>query len=159
MTDPVRTAIVAILSTIPAIGRVHAYERRVDQKNLAEHYGYNGQLRGWFVRRAGIQERLLSPPYAPGPRLEITTWLIRGYLALADAEATELAFDELIEAIRDAFRADDTLGGVVETCRHEEEIGIQLDQAGPVSLTGMLCHSAQLRLTTVRPFLPPENPA
>jgi len=154
MTDPIRTAIVAKLNTVTDIGRVHAYERYANQlADLAALYAWNpgggpAQLRGWFVRRVKVHESM--PTLATYS--ETITWRIRGYMALSDAAASELAFDDLINAIRDAFRADDTLGGVVDSCRFDREAGIQMDDAGPVLFANVLCHSAQLTLTTRRYF-------
>lgn len=147
MSDPVRDAIVSILSAIPDIGRVHAFERYANQfGDMSDLYLYNGQLRGWFVRRAAIKENMigLSPH-------ETITWVIRGYMALSDERQSELEFDGLIDLIRDAFRLNYRLNGTVVTTRLDEEGGIQLDDSGPVmSAGGTLWHSAMLRLMTIR---------
>ncbi|HYE35503.1 hypothetical protein [Methylocaldum sp.] len=154
MADAIRTAIVAKLNSVADIGRVHAYERYANQMaDLSALYAWDAgsgqkQLRGWFARRVGIQE---SKPSEPTFR-ETITWQIRGYLALSDAAASELAFDDLIDAIRAAFRADDTLGGAVATCWIDDEAGIQSDDAGPVLFANVLCHSARLILKTRRYF-------
>lgn len=146
MSDPIRDAIVATLQSVPDIGRVHAYARNVNTAaDVQAHYGYNGQLRGWFVRRMKIEEVVVGQ--APRERIE---WLIRGYLALKDASATEPTFDLLIDRIREVFRAEYRLQGSVVTTRTEEEGGIQLEDAGPTLLAGVLCHSAMLRLVTIR---------
>lgn len=150
----IRNAIVAKLNTVANIGRVHAYERYANQlADLSALYAWNpgggpAQLRGWFVRRIGIRE---THPSESLFREDIT-WQIRGYMALSDAAESELSFDALIDAIRAAFRADDTLGGAVDTCWINEEVGIQLDDAGPVLFANVLCHSARLTLMTRRHF-------
>lgn len=154
MTAPIRNAIVAKLNTVANIGRVHAYERYANQMaDLSTLYAWDigggqKQIRGWFVRRVGIRE---SKPSESLFREDIS-WQIRGYMALSDAAASELAFDDLIDAIRTAFRADDTLGGAVDTCWIHEEAGIQMDDAGPVLFANLLCHSARLILKTRRHF-------
>lgn len=154
MTASIRTAIVARLNTVPGIGRVHAYERYANQLgDLAALYAWDAgggqkQLRGWFVRRVGIRE---SHPSESLFREDIA-WQIRGYMALSDAAESELAFDGLIDAIRAAFRTDDTLGGAVDTCWINEEVGIQMEDAGPVLFANVLCHSARLILKTRRHF-------
>ena len=82
--------------------------------------------------------------------MERHTWQCRGYMALADGQASELAFDDLIEAFRDAVRADPTLGGVCEQNPQGDdgEDGVQVTDAGPVMFCGVLCHSAVLQLQT-----------
>lgn len=147
----IRAAIVARLNSVPQIGVVHAYERySADLAKLKAFYGYNGSIRGWFVRRPVLAEsgNLLSHT------VEQTRWHIRGVMALDDAAQTELTFDNLIESVRDAFAQDETLGGVVAQCsspgNDDGESGIQLDDAGPVMFGGVLCHSCRLGLLTVR---------
>lgn len=149
----IRAAIVAKLETVPGIGRVHGYERFADRKSeLADLYVAGGQLLGWNVRRIATAET--SP--AIGRTVVTHRWRIRGFMALADEAASEIAFDTLIEAIGDAFRDDDTLGGTVATCIVEEgsapQAGIQVEDSGPVDFAGVLCHAAQLSLAT-RHFL------
>ena len=57
--------------------------------------------------------------------------------------------DRLIEAVRVAFRHDETLGGVVETTMSDGRAGPQLDDSGPAMFAGVLCHHARLTLSTV----------
>ncbi|WP_153117371.1 hypothetical protein [Rhodocyclus tenuis] len=148
----VREAIAVLLRGIPDIGRVHDYERYAksldELKSLyvAEISGAP-QLRGWFVRRTGATE---SEPFV-GRRDVRHAWEIRGYMALADAMASEKAFDELIEEVRDGFRADNTLGGVVTSVAPDGE-QIALVESGPVLFAGVLCHGGRLRFTTQSVF-------
>jgi hypothetical protein len=143
-TADIREAIAQSLETIPDIGVVHRYERYANQQGaIAQLYQWGNQLRGWHIRRVALTER--QPDEAP----DVTTeWEIRGYMALADAGASELAFDDLIDAIRAKFRADLTIGGTVATTQAEGITGIQLRDSGPVLFGGMLCHKAVLRLVT-----------
>lgn len=150
----IRAAIVARMNTVANIGAVFDYQRyepRVDA--LASMYrvtiggqaGGQAQIRGWFVSRVSTEEQ--SP--AVGRWQTLHTWRIRGYMSLDDATASEKTFDGLIEALRDAFRADDTLGGVVaSTVVPGGEAGLQLTEQAPVIFAGVLCHSADLRLVT-----------
>jgi hypothetical protein len=77
-------------------------------------------------------------------------------MSLDDAAASELVFDDLIESIRDAFAADETLGGTVAQCAVPDdgsgngESGIQLDDTGPAMFAGVLCHVCRLGLNTIR---------
>ncbi|MBX9831654.1 MAG: hypothetical protein K2X78_01230 [Burkholderiaceae bacterium] len=147
-----RAAIVAALSSVPNIGVVHDRERYAkDNAKFAQHYlftpaGGQQQLRGWWVRRAETEER--SDTYGSGTTTNVHTWHIRGYLGFNDEAASELAFDELIEAFRAVVRDDPTLGGACEQPPEEETDGVQLMDAGPVMFAGVLCHSALLQLKT-----------
>lgn len=149
MIATIRAAIVATLTAIPDIGVVHSHERYAKaEKDFRELYLAGERILGWNVRRTATRERVTDRD-DPDVRMEEHTWTLRGYMSLADAEASELAFDALIESVRAAFRADDTLGGTVYTCVTDEAAGIQVVDSGPVMLSGVLCHSARLTLTTV----------
>jgi len=72
-------------------------------------------------------------------------------MSLDDADSTELTFDTLIESIRDAFRDDDSLGGLIFSTvidNKSNQAGVQVDETAPVLFAGVLCHSARLSLTT-----------
>lgn len=143
-----RTALVALLNGVANIGRVHAYQRyaraEADFAALYLHTLPDGakQLRGWQVSNVEIEEKTLGV----GRVVVRYGWRMRGYMALADAQATELAFDSLVEDVRAAYRADPTLGGAAEV--DDELDGIQKLDAGPVLFCGVLCHSALLGVKT-----------
>lgn len=143
----IRDAIVAKLNGIADIGVVHDYERYATAKaDMRALYEYNGQIRGWFVRRIRSREQM------PDNRLGKTNidhdWLIRGYMSLADADASEKVFDGLVESIQDAFRTDETLGDVVSTTFFQDQAGIQVLDLNPLLFAGVLCHGARLGLRT-----------
>lgn len=148
----VRSAIVTRLSSVADIGVVHAYERYANDlarmKALYWSASHNA-VRGWYVRRPATAET----GNVQGRTVEQIRWRIVGLMALDDAAASEQTFDELIEAVRDAFAADETLGGTVDQCTNpdgEGESCIQLDDSGPVMFGGVLCHACRLSLTSVR---------
>lgn len=151
----IRSAIVAVLNGVPNIGVVHNRERHAaDQAKLKALY-YDariGQIRGWFVRRLTTQET----GQLRTDTVEHIRWRIVGVMAFDDASESELTFDALIESVRDAFRADDTLDGTVDQCSVPVDGGgagesaIQLDDSGPVMFGGVLCHSARLGINTIR---------
>lgn len=148
-TAGARTAIVATLQAVPDIGRVHAWERyAARQEGLRALYVYSTpegeQLRGWFVRRLANRRTRNGA----GRVRVTTTWQLRGLMAVQDEAASELAFDALIDAIGSAFEADLTLGGTVESTLFEREVGAQLTASGPVMFAGVLCHMADITLTT-----------
>lgn len=143
----IRDAIKTKMLTAAGIGPVHTYERYADSlAKLKPLYVTGGKLNGWHIRLIRSQRQSLFMG-----RLQIThTWQIRGYMSLDDDAASELAFDVLVEALQNAFAADETLGGVVaQTVLEEDAIaGLQRDNAVPVMFCGVLCHSAELRLLT-----------
>lgn len=148
--DVVRDAIITQLSGVPNIGKVHPYERfATNAKAFRELYVENDKLLGWYVRRIGTREISVGE----GVNHIIVRWRITGLMAIDDVSQSELTFDNLIEDSRDQFRADRTLGGSVIDSRDlsqagASEIGLQLEDSGPVTFCGVLCHSAKLGLVT-----------
>jgi hypothetical protein len=149
----IRTAIVAQMTAVADIGQVHDRERYVaDDAKFKTAYLFtlpdaSKQIRGWWLRRVRTLERSVST----GTVMNEHTWQWRGYMAFNDQAATELTFDDLIEAYRNAFRVDPTLGGVCEQNPMDigaGEDGVQVVDAGPVMFCGVLCHSAVLQLKT-----------
>lgn len=144
----IRTALAALISDIPNIGRVHAFERyAVQSAQLVELYvaeiDGEAQLRGWYIRRVKtVEERQGKHAW-----MDTHTWMVRGFMALSDADQSELVFDGLIEAVRDALRA--YLAGLgAPTLELGEEQGPQVAQSGPVMFAGKLCHSVTITLRT-----------
>lgn len=143
----IRTAIAAKISTVANVGKVHEYERFAKgEKDFRILYEHQGQIRGWNIRRLSRGEK--------SPALNVSgitnKWRISGFMSLEDATGSELTFDGLTEAMIDAFRADETLGGLVfgTTPDGQETVGIQVEDSGPVMFAGVLCHSARLILYT-----------
>jgi len=150
----IRAAIVALHRAVPDVGIVHDRERylRTEEK-FRELYLFTPaapaprQVRGWWWRRAATDERTVTIATS----LAAHTWQCRGYMAFNDEAGSELVFDALIEALRDAVRADPTLGGVCAQNPHDDgdgTDGVQVVDAGPVTFCGVLCHSAVLQLRT-----------
>jgi hypothetical protein len=149
----VRLAIVARLRSVPDIGIVHDRERNASDMNRLKALYLSpdhNQVRGWYVRRVATVEsgNLLSRT------VEQARWRIVGVMGFDDAASSELVFDALVDAVRNAFARDETLGGTVDQCSDPENgdgpTGLQLDDAGPVMFGGVLCHACRLSLTTVR---------
>lgn len=143
----IRAAIKAKLEAVATIGTVHDYERF--SKRDAEFqalYKTSNTIKGWNIRRVSTREARL----AVGRYQVFHRWRIRGYMALDDSAASEKTFDTLIEAVKDAFRADETLSGLVkDLLESEQQFGIQVEDSGPVMFAGVLCHGARLGLTTM----------
>lgn len=142
MSLAIRNAIVARLASVPGIGQVHAFERfAANDKGFRALYARDAAVLGWHVRRVGRREFCEF-------NLVDTDWEIRGFAGLYDAEESELAFDALLDAIFDAWRADPTLGGVVFYPKDDAPMVPTLADSGPVMFAGVLCHAARLTITT-----------
>lgn len=141
----IRDAIKTTMNGVAGIGIVHGYERySKEQADFQTLFVTAAVLKGWTIRRTAKRE--ISP--ARGRNNIENIWAIRGFMGFDDANASEQAFDDLIEDIGDAFRADETLGAVVSSTVVDGLAGIQLESSEPVMFAGVLCHSARLRLGT-----------
>lgn len=152
--DDIRTALVALVAAVPDAGIVHPYQRyAASLPALKELYvsdiGGGPKLRGWYVSRIAVRESSV----APGCHEVVNDWLIRGYMALEDVTGSEIVFDNLVEAIRDRLRGDDTLGLFGTTVfENEETSGAQAPEIGPVMFAGVLCHAARIAISTCTHF-------
>lgn len=144
-----RAALVALIAAVPNVGLVHDHEPYAKtEQAFRTLYGWTTpsgavQVRGWHLRRTGTRERELGV----GRTFNAHTWQLRGFMALDEATGSELVFDELIEAIRAAYRADPTLGGAADLSP-ADGAGVDVTDSRPVVFSGALCHSAVLQLTT-----------
>lgn len=149
-TTATRAAIVAALRAVPGIGAVHDHEPYANQNTTLRalyvvQTDDGEQLRGWYVRRVSFR---VVRNGGGRPRV-FTTWQIRGFMALSEEAGSELAFDALVDAVRGAFDADPSMGGaVLSTLSADGEVGAQLSASGPVMFAGVLCHAADMTLTT-----------
>jgi len=138
----IRAQIYSILGGVTNIGKVYDYERWADDWeafiNLFKTMiSSKAQIRGWEIRRRA------APSVYDSNAEEVIThqYILKGYLAVEDASSTEKTFNNLIEAIRTAFRFNFTLSGLCE-------------MAGPISAEiieermfgSVLCHYCELSL-------------
>ncbi|MDP3329417.1 hypothetical protein [Parvibaculum sp.] len=147
----IREAIAARLETVPAIGRVHRFERYAMNEGpfrtfYAWESGGTTHIRGWYVRRIGFRRR----PHLNSTVLVTTEWRIAGFLAVVDEAESEIVMDALVDAATAAFALDLTLGGLLnpEPAQAGAERGLQLLESRPYMLANVLCHGVQLGLTT-----------
>lgn len=143
----IRDAIKAKIQTVANTGIVNRYERYAPREaDFKTMFVSAGQVRGWTIRH--VSQRNLRP-YG-GRRIIDHRWSIRAYMALDDSTESEVAFDTLMEAVIDAFDADESLGGLIDTSIDEatSEGGLQLEDSGPVMFAGVLCHGARFRFFT-----------
>lgn len=142
----IREAIAAKIEGVADAGIVQRHERWAQrQDKFRARYEQDSKIKGWFVRRIRRRARVLT--YAVNEVQH--SWVIRGFRSFNDESASEIEFDRLIENIVEAFRADDTLGGTVITCTTPQAAGLQLNESAPVMFAGVLCHGAELELTTI----------
>lgn len=149
----IRTAVVAKAAAVPGMGLVHDRERYAkSEKDFRDQYLYERgdgktEVRGWSIKRVSTRELTAGL----GRGIDEHTWQLRGYRAFNDEEASSTDFDEVIEAFRDAVRADPTFGGVC-TSQWSMEDGeselVEVLDSGPVIFCDVLCHSALLQLRT-----------
>lgn len=144
----IRALIAARLEAIESVGVVHQYERwlkrREDLKALyVGTIGGNERLFGWFIRRVGGSSQRGHTLCAA----RFDAWEIRGFMALDDADESEMIFDDVIDAIISDFHETRPLGNGVRVM-DENEQACRLVQSQPVMFAGVLCHSATLALNT-----------
>lgn len=136
----IRQQIYTILSGVPGVGKVYDYERwSVDWTKFVTLFqdSASGRILGWEMSRVAVESQFLSRVEE-----EVThRFVIKGYLGLKDADATEKLFNGLIEAIRAAFRGNVTLNGVAELATPLTAPIIDVRTFGSV-----LCHYAELHL-------------
>ncbi len=139
----IRTQIYTILSGVNDIGKVYDYERwSADWTTFINIFkttiGGVDQVRGWEIGRRSCSENMLTLGEVDRPH----NFIIRGYMGVSDAAATEKTFNTLIEAIAAAFRTNLTLNGAAFL--GHDYLQIELIEARMFG--GVLCHYAELGL-------------
>lgn len=148
----IRQAIFERLNTVKNVGKVQLYQRYAKRNSqLKEFYGwtnptndsekYEGEIRGWFIRRNSFRQDRQANCYE-----RTSVWQIEGFMSLDDETMSELQFDKVVDAIESAFRTDATLNGVIEGIGDTNEQGLQLIDSGPYMFSGVLCHGAKFQL-------------
>jgi hypothetical protein len=146
----IRTQIEAILKAADPGSKVYAYRRWITQPDalIAELQPVSGgPVRVWMFWVESIAEALdtytqTNQDYVIG---------FRFYRSLVDADQSEILVADLLQTVRAAFRANETLNGsaftIIPTAGSMKgAVGLQLDGLEMVTLGGVLCHEARLRL-------------
>lgn len=135
----IRNEIKLILSGVSGVGtKVHDYERYA--KTWEEYLAFfktDGLIKGWTITRTATPELKSTTT----TNMRTHTFLIRGYFSLDDSAATEITFQNIIEAIATAFRIKPTLNDKAFDCDP-----LQVDIVGNVMFGSVLCHFCELRL-------------
>ncbi len=142
----IRAAVKTKIETVANVGRVWPYEPHVAQDaDIPAYFVPVGlaEIRAWTITRESTAET----DTAPGNTcVNFATHLvvIRHWQALGAHAATEEAFQDRLEAVRDVFRAEQTtLFGLASVFRVGPP-SVRVVEAR--TLLGILCHYAELTL-------------
>lgn len=135
----IRTAIAGILSGVSGVGIVYEYERFASSWTdfLSLFKTTAGKINGWSITRRRTPadwdvRRVADRAHA---------FVLRGVYGLKDADASELDFQDQVEAVVAAFAADRKLGNTVYDCSP-----VSVDVFEPRVFGTVLCHYAELSL-------------
>jgi len=143
----IRAQIYSILSSVTDVGKVYDYERwAADWTTFVNLFkstiGGVDQIRGWEIGRRSVKEQRITLGIASSGNEKVHGFLIRGYMRVNDAEASEKIFNALIEEIATAFRSNKKLN---DTARDHDFIQAEIIEFRLFG--GVLCHYAELSLT------------
>ncbi len=139
----IRAQIKAVLQGVTDIGQVHDYDRwEIDWGDFLTLFkstiSGTDQIRGWTIH---CQSDGLSYPGTNNVGQFEHLFLLRGYLGLKDATATEKAFDDLVESVQKAFLGNYTLNGSAMNAEPLQVIVKEIRQ-----LSDVLVHYAEIQL-------------
>ena len=160
-------AIADELRQVPGIGQVHEFQRYAH--DLAKYLGFfktegsggKDRILGWMVTRESASEGLGSAAAAApgsfvpaGTNRRVHTFLLFGVMGLEDGTATELEFQDLIEAVCDHFRDNNVLQlldteGKRRVATLERLQPPQLDAVDVRQFGAALCHAAEIRIQAI----------
>jgi hypothetical protein len=146
----IREQIKTILAGVPGIGVVHDYDRLTTDytKFLKRFLDEDSRINGCQFARTRREQRFVN-----GQEV-IHIISIRRIMAVQDAEATGIIFDDHIEDLAGLFEANDSLNDSCQsTCPDWGEMtglsGLQVDLVEHRTFGGVLCHYAECRLAAV----------
>lgn len=146
----IRTQIDTILKAADPGSKVYPYRRWILQPDalMAElQPTANGPISVWMFWVESIGEALDT--FTQTNQDYVIS--LRFYRSLVDADQSEILVTDLIQTVRAAFRANETLNGsaftIIPTAGPmKSAVGLQLDALEMVTLGGVLCHEGRLRL-------------
>jgi len=138
----IREQIRTILSGVAGIGVIHEYERlAVDLKKFLDLFkDPDGRVNGWQFTRISTPSDRNTMPTLHRHHL----FRLRGIYGLRDEEATELTFQDMVEAIQNAFDSEYSLNGTVLNSGPVQVRVVENRMFGNV-----LCHYAELELIVI----------
>lgn len=139
---------VAIMETVPDIGKIHKYLRMGrDEKAFRDFFVTTvndiTEVRGWLVtvKRKGSRRGPTATLFQ-----EYNVKLL-GYMGLDDARQTEITFGSLIEELMVKLDAKQRLGDVAVSTPAVVDAGPSQNIVRDyIKLSGVLCHYAELDL-------------
>jgi hypothetical protein len=135
-----RTALSARLATVPGVGRVYPYFRLVDHAaDVRADYVADRRLHVWFVTLAD-DEPFIETRHVGCSRVRGRFWL-HGYYALADAGATEQAFESIMQSVIDTFRPDAQFAGAAI-----DSGPLRVKEYGHRTFCDVVCHYVQAEI-------------
>lgn len=139
----IRAQIKAILQGVANVGQIHDYDRwEIDWDDFLTLFkstiGGTDQIRGWTIH---VQSDGSSYPGTNNVGQFEHLFLLRGYVGLKDASATEKTFDDLVEAVQKAFMGNYTLNGSAMNAEPPQVLVKEIRQ-----LSDVLVHYAEIQL-------------
>jgi len=136
----IRPEVKATLAAVVAPAVVHDYQRYTHDMSqfLALFKTSAGVISGWIVTREGVGET--DADHSTNDTQHRIK--IRGYYGLKDADASELVFQDLVDAVVAAFRSNYQLNGAANHTTPMQAPVIDLRMFGAV-----LCHYCELTMT------------
>ncbi len=132
----IRAAIVAMIEGVSGVGTVHARSRVTHDWGdfIAQFVDSNNIVNGWTVMSTAVEEERLTNRSLV-IRHEFT---LRHYRGVDDANASEVSFDNHVEAVRDDFRESYDLSA---TCELHTPLTVPIKD---IRMFGsVLCHYAE----------------
>ncbi len=133
------------LDSVIDIGKTYDYERWLKDWtkfiNLFKSENH-GQIRGWEITRAA------APEHQAGAFFRHHKFVIRGYMAIKDSDATDKTFQELVEEVCAKFRtAADGTAWFYGDGDQSGDAPAQVETIEARTFGGVLCHYAEIKLT------------
>lgn len=148
----IREQIKATLSGVSGAGVVHDYERWANtwQKFLDLFKDADDKINGWTLSRIKVAQGMGS--FSQIERAHI--FRLQKVYGLKDGDESGIVFEDHLQAVVDAFDADDTLGGTCTTCTPnwgpmEGLTGLQIEKAEARTFGSVLCHYGECRLCAI----------
>ena len=144
------TALATRLSSVTAIGQVHAYYRwSAHWTDLLAQYKTTissvPQIRGWYITREEITPAGTAPFGSVHRRHEM---VIRGLMGVDDSANTETTFNELVDLVMDAIDVPKDLGA---TSVIDYSIGdCEARTIEHRDFGGVLCHYCEIVTPVIR---------
>ncbi len=138
----IRDEVFAVLDGVATNGKCYKYARLQSDwaafLDLFRDAVDTTLISGWTMSRTTSPEKHLTN----GEHQREITFRLRGYYGVVDLTATELAFDQIVEDVCDAFRGELTFNGTAERSNPPQVRVVEYRAFGPI-----LCHCAEIELT------------